>query len=40
MKKHPYYDSEKRMRKEEGALKSLAFCIISMIILMIIFLVN
>ena len=40
MKKHPYYDSEKKMRKEEGALKSIAFCIISMAILFLIFLLS
>jgi len=40
MKKHPYYDSERKKRTEEGALKAIAFCIIGMIILFITFLLN
>tara|TARA_R110002060_G_scaffold28218_1_gene38122 strand:+ start:944 stop:1066 length:123 start_codon:yes stop_codon:yes gene_type:complete len=40
MKKHPYYDSERKKRKEEGALKACAFCIVGMIILFLIFLLT
>tara|TARA_R110000765_G_scaffold205988_1_gene310912 strand:- start:106 stop:237 length:132 start_codon:yes stop_codon:yes gene_type:complete len=40
IKKHPYYDSKKKMKKEEGALKAIAFCIISMTILFLIFLLS
>jgi hypothetical protein len=31
MKKHPYYDSNRKKRSEEFALKASAFCIIGMI---------
>jgi len=33
--KHPYYDSDRKKRTEEFALKVSAFCIVGMVIILI-----
>ena len=35
MKKHPYYDSDRKKRTEEASLKTIAFCIVGMVIILI-----
>ncbi len=35
MKKHPYYDSDKKKRTEEFALKSIAVCIVGMVVILV-----
>jgi len=36
MKKHPYYDSDRKKRTDEFALKVSAFCIVGMVLILII----
>jgi hypothetical protein len=35
MKKHPYYDSDRKKRTEEASLKAIAFCIVGMVLILI-----
>ncbi len=35
MKKHPYYDSDRKKRTEEASLKAIAFCIVGMVTILI-----
>lgn len=35
-KKHPYYDSDRKKRTEEYAMKAVAICFVSLLIILII----